>query len=102
MHTVSENDWAEVPGGQQELCYNEVPTKVNWHYLRWLFDTDAWKGIELQVNDRIFDLRELPVVSFPERYHGLTNLLNFVLDVRTHRAIRNLLFVDSALISVAW
>jgi hypothetical protein len=102
MHTVSAGEWAEVPDGHQELCYNEVPTKVNWHYLRWLFDTDEWVGVELQVNDRVLDLRSLPVVTFPEAYHGLPNLLNLLVDVRTHKAVRNLLYVDSTLISVGW
>jgi hypothetical protein len=102
MHTVSEDDWQEIPGGHQQLCYNEVPTKVNWHYLRWLFDTDLWQGIELQVNDRVLDLRQLSVLSFPEPYHGLSNLLNLLVDVRTRRPVRNYLYVDSALISVGW
>ena len=23
--------WDDVSGGAQKLCYNEVPTKINWH-----------------------------------------------------------------------
>ena len=34
---------------------NEVPTKVNWHYLRWVIDTEARRNVELQLNDQIMD-----------------------------------------------
>ena len=26
--------WGDVPGEPQLLCYNEIATKMNWHYLR--------------------------------------------------------------------
>ncbi|GAA1618691.1 hypothetical protein GCM10009789_85650 [Kribbella sancticallisti] len=94
-------DW-QAFGEPQELCYNEVPTKVNWHYLRWLVDTDARRNVELQVNDRVMDMRDVPVPPYEERYETLENLLNFYFSVRTHSAVRNFLFLDSVLISVDW
>lgn len=33
------DDWRTL-GEPLELCHNEVPTKVNWHYLRWVVDTE--------------------------------------------------------------
>jgi hypothetical protein len=30
--------WLDLPDGEQRLCYNEIPTKVNWSYLRFDFD----------------------------------------------------------------
>jgi hypothetical protein len=101
-HTTNPDAWGEVPGGHQPLCYNEVPTKINWHYLRWQFDTRRRRNVELQVNHNVMDLRELPVPVYPETYEGLDGLLNLCLDVRTHTAVRNFLFVDSILISVDW
>jgi hypothetical protein len=89
-------------GEAQELCYNEVPTKVNWHYLRWLIDTRARSNIELQVSDRLFDMRDVPVPAYDEPYASLQNLLNFYVSVRTHTNVRNFLFLDSVLISVDW
>ncbi|HYH30198.1 MAG TPA: DUF6772 family protein [Pseudonocardia sp.] len=84
------------------LCYNEVPTKVNWHYLRWLVDTEQRKNIELQINDRVLDMRNVPVPAYTDRYESLETLLNFYFSVRTHSGIRNFLFLDSVLISVDW
>ena len=102
LHTLGPDDWAEVPGGEQPLCYNEVPTKVNWHYLRWQFDTAERRNIELQVNDRTMDLRALPVPFYDHGYDALDGLLNFLVDVRTHGPARNFLYLDSTLISVDW
>lgn len=97
----SPEDWRPF-GESQELCFNEVPTKVNWHYLRWLVDTRGRRNIELQVNDRVMDMRQIPVPAYEDRYESLENLLNFYFSVRTHSAIRNFLFLDSVLISVDW
>jgi hypothetical protein len=94
-------DWRPF-GEPQELCYNEVPTKVNWHYLRWLIDTRNRANIELQVNDRVFDMRDVPVPPYAESYGSLQNLLNYYVSVRTHTNVRNFLYLDSVLISVGW
>lgn len=101
-HVAHPGDWADVPDGHQPLCYNEIPTKVNWHYLRYVFDTAAGRNTELQVNDRVMDLRSIPVPQFDHGYWGLDRLLNFCVDVRTHRAVRNALYLDSVLVSVDW
>jgi hypothetical protein len=95
------DDWKPF-GEPQELCYNEVPTKVNWHYLRWLIDTKARHSVELQINDRLMDMSGLPVPPYAERYDSLENLLNFYFSVRTHSTVRNFLFLDSVLISTEW
>ena len=102
-HTVNPDDWKPIPGGDFSLCHNEVPTKINWHYLRWLFDTSRQRNVELQVNDRMMDLRELPVPVYPPgQYQSCDRLLNFCIDVRTHMDVRNFLFLDSVLVSVDW
>ncbi|MFB4284293.1 DUF6772 family protein [Nonomuraea sp. MTCD27] len=102
FHTLHEDDWAPVPGGDVDLCLNEVPTKVNWHYLRWLVDVEAGRNVELQVNDTVMDLRDVEVPVYPHPYNGLRGLFNILLDVQTHRDVRNYLFVDSCLISADW
>jgi hypothetical protein len=101
-HVVHPDDWQPVPGGHQPLCYNEIPTKINWHYLRWDFDTRLRRNVELQVNSNTMDLREIPVPVYDHRYKALNNLLNFCIDVRTHKDVRNFLFLDSVLVSVDW
>lgn len=95
-------DWEEIPNGNQILCYNEIPSKLNWHYLRWQFDTITGNNVELQVNDRTMDLRDVPVPSHDAHYWGLNRLLNFEINVRTRTHIRNFFWVDSLMISVDW
>ena len=94
-------DWHQF-GEPQEMCFNEVPTKVNWHYLRWLVDTEERRNIELQVNDRLYDMSDIPVPPYLERYDSLENLLNFYFSVRTHSGVRNFLYLDSVVISAGW
>lgn len=94
-------DWLTF-AGPQELCYNEVPTKVNWHYLRWVFDTETRTNVEVQLNDQTMDMRDLPVPAYEDSYDSLETLLNFSFGVRTHSAVRNFLYLDSVLISVDW
>lgn len=101
-HVLHPDDWREIPGGHQKLCYNEVPTKINWHYLRWMFDTQSRRNVELQVNDLTMDLRDIEVPVFDHPYVGINNLLNFCVDVRTRTNVRNFLYLDSIIVSVDW
>lgn len=101
-HVIRPDDWEEVPGGAQQLCYNEVPTKVNWHYLRWVFDTELRRNVELQVNELTLDLRTVEVPRYEHAYVGVKQLMNLCLDVRTRKNVRNFLYVDSILVSVDW
>lgn len=101
-HVQDPNDWEEIPGGYQPLCFNEIATKINWHYLRWVWDTRTRRNVELQVNNNVMDLRDIPVPVYDHPYSGLSHLLNFCIDVRTRRNVRNFLFLDSILVSVDW
>lgn len=101
LDAASLRDWAEVPNGFNPLCYNETATKINWHYLRWDFDIAAARNVELQVNQHVMDLREVPV-PLAGRYESLNYLLNIRLDVRTNRDVRNCLYLDSTVISADW
>ena len=98
-HVRNLTDWQEVPGGRQPLCFNEVATKINWHYLRWIFDTQARRNVELQVNELTMDLRNIRVPVYDQAYRGLNHLMNLLVDVRTHKAVRNFFFIDSVLVS---
>ncbi|MDP6506523.1 MAG: hypothetical protein QF886_23060 [Planctomycetota bacterium] len=101
VHVASSADWHLMDGGHQPLCFNEVPTKVNWHYLRWTFDLAEHLNVELQVNDKIMDVSGVPVLHYPDAYSSIPRLLNFCIDVRTHGDVRNFLFLDSVLISMS-
>ncbi len=39
---------------------------MNWHYLRWLVDTEKRSNVELQVNDRVMDMRDVPVPPYED------------------------------------
>ena len=102
-HVHHPDDWEDIPDGHQLLCQNEVPTKINWHYLRWQFHTGTFRNILMQVNDKVMNLEDIAVPQYPQEYHlGLTNLLNLSLDVRTHKPVRNFMWFDSILTSVDW
>lgn len=95
-------DWTYLNDVRQEACYNEVPTKVNWHYLRFLIDTTTRSNVELQFNNDTYDLRDVPVPTYAEKYESLESLLNFYFSVRTLGPHRNFLFLDSVVISTDW
>ena len=109
--------WVDIEGGEQELCYNELPTKQNWHYLRWTIDLATRRYVELQCNHRTFDLRDLAYryenVHPDENYAmnmdpdnptlpQLENMLNACLWVEADADRRSFLYVDSMLLSTTW
>ena len=53
---LAEEDWEDLPGGAQRLCYNEIPTKINWTYLAFDFDLAEMKALSFRCNDRTFDM----------------------------------------------
>lgn len=95
-------DWRFVSEERQATCYNEVPTKINWHYLRFLVDTESRSNVELQFNNTLLDLREVSVPPYAAHYESLENLLNFYFSVRTLAPHRNFLFLDSVVVSADW
>ena len=90
--------WLDLPGGDQRLCYNEIPTKVNWTYLRFDFDLESMTASRLQCNDRIFDLSAFDSIRIPAM-KNLWCMLNFCLFAETDVANRAFLYVDSICIS---
>jgi hypothetical protein len=90
--------WIDLPDGAQPLCYNELPTKLNWHYLRLLVDLKAGQALEFQCNDRRYDLsplgliRAAPIVTLP-------CMLNAAFFVEAGAGKRAFLFIDSVLVS---
>lgn len=90
--------WRDLPGGGQRLCYNEIPTKVNWTYLCFDFDLETMSATGFRCNDRSFDMSAFA----PIRIEGMKNLwcmLNFCLFAETDVDKRAFLYVDSVCIS---
>jgi hypothetical protein len=95
---LSPEDWIDLPGAQQALCYNELPTKINWHYVRLLADLRELTYLEFQCNDRVYDLRGVDVLrARPEP--TLPNLLNTAFFVEAETDRRVFLYIDSVVIS---
>lgn len=92
------DDWEDVPDGHQPLCYNETATKQNWHYLRWLIDLESREYLELQCNDRTWDLSGRAHEPLPP-YPNLRTLLNLGFWVETEHEKRSFLYVDSIVLS---
>ena len=90
--------WKDVPGGGQKLCYNEIPTKVNWHYARYDLDLRTMRAVEFQCNDRVFDLRDCAPIVIPAM-RNLWCMLNIVFFAETDVAKRALCYIDSVCLS---
>lgn len=90
--------WLDLPGGEQPLCYNEIATKQNWHYLRVGFDLAAMRYTALQCNDRHFDVSSLEPMSMPAM-PNLACMLNLLFLCEASAARRAFLYVDSVVLS---
>lgn len=95
---LSPEGWLDLPGGSQRLCYNEIPTKVNWTYLCFDFDLESMTALGLRCNDRSFDLSGFDSIRIPAM-KNLWCMLNFGLFAETDVAKRAFLYVDSICIS---
>jgi hypothetical protein len=90
--------WYDLSGGSQRLCYNELPTKQNWHYFRLDFDLASMRYLELQCNDCIYDMAEASPLRLPAM-KNLWCMLNMLFFVETDVDKRAFLYLDSVLLS---
>ena len=97
-HPLRADEFEDIPDAYQPLCYNEVATKINWHYVRWLVDLQTLQSLEFQCNDRVYDLRGIPPVVGPAE-SNLANLLNFAFAIEADSDRRCFLYIDSLLLS---
>lgn len=95
---LGEEGWQDVPGGEQLLCYNEIASKKNWHYLRVGFDLKDMRFTEFQCNDRHFDVGQLEPMSMTAMAN-LWCMLNVVFFARAGNDKRAFLYLDSVLLS---
>ncbi len=89
-----------VPDGRQQLCYNETDDKINWLYLRFLFDTEKREYVELQSGQKTYDLRGLSP-TLVGAYARVRGLLNPSVWIETDTDRRVFLYLDSVVVSVA-
>jgi hypothetical protein len=95
---LAPDGWRDLPDGAQRLCYNEIPTKVNWTYLSFDFDLESMKATGFRCNDRTFDMSGFDSIRIPAM-RNLWCMLNFALFAETDVDKRAFLYVDSVCIS---
>lgn len=88
----------ELPNSHQKLVYNETDCKINWQYARLLIDTETREYVELQCQDRVFDLERRPIYVTPP-YDRIDGLMNPLIWVETDTNRRVFLYIDSIVIS---
>ena len=88
----------DIPGSQQRLCYNETDCKINWQYFRLLIDTEKREYVEMQCQDKTFDLDHHPIYTTAP-YARIDGLMNPLVWVETDANRRVFLYVDSVVIS---
>jgi hypothetical protein len=95
---LSPQDWEDIPGAGQKLCYNEIPTKINWHYLRFDFDLERMRWLGFQCNDQVFDCAGVESIRMPAM-PNLSCMLNLVFFCESDTRKRAFLYLDSVLLS---
>jgi hypothetical protein len=95
---LGDEGWKDIPGGEQRLCYNEIATKVNWHYVRFDFDLATMTAGRLQCNDRVFDLDGFDSLRMPAM-KNLWCMLNVAMFAETATDKRAFLYLDSVCLS---
>ena len=90
--------WEDVPAGEQLLCYNEIATKQNWHYVRIGLDLDSMSFTAFQCNDRHYDVSGMEPMVLPAMAN-LYCMLNATFFVETDCDKRAFLYVDSVVLS---
>jgi hypothetical protein len=90
--------YSPVPGGLQQLCHNELPSKMNWHYLNVTFDLASMQFHSVQCNDKLLDISGIQPFVLPA-WPNLRGLLNTIFFVETDVDKRSFLYIDSILFS---
>lgn len=95
---LSPDGWEDLKDGAQRLCYNEIPTKVNWHYICFDFDLDTMRCTGFRCNDRVFDVSGYDSLTLPAM-KNLWCMLNLAFFAETDTDKRTFLYLDSICLS---
>lgn len=95
---LADAGWTDLPGGEQLLCYNEIATKQNWHYLALDFDLESMEYLGFRCNDRRFDMTGVAPMRMPAMAN-LWCMLNTVFFVESGSAKRSFFYLDSVVLS---
>lgn len=98
---LADQDWVDLPGEAQELCYNEIPTKVNWHYAAVGVDLRTMRYTHFQCNDRIYDMSNVGTLTL-NAMPNLRGMLNVAFFAEADSDKRTFFYLDSVVLSGAW
>ena len=87
-----------MPGEPQLLCYNEIATKMNWHYLRVGLDLKRRAFTGFQCNDHTFGPEGMHCIELPAMAN-LWCMLNAAFWVEADVDTRAFFYLDSVLLS---
>ena len=97
---LSTDRWKDIPDGEQGLCYNEIPSKVNWVYLAVDVDMKNGRTTRIRCNDNVIE-GPLDHIELP-RMPNLRGMLNAFYWVETDVNKRAFLYLDSIVLSANW
>ena len=97
FHLKSTN-WADIPRGDQRLCYNEIATKHNWYYLRLDFDLATMNFLGFRSNERDLDVSSIEPMRIPAM-PNLWSMLNVVFFVESDADTRAFFYLDRVAVS---
>jgi len=95
---MADSNWEDLPGGAQRLCYNEIATKVNWHYGRIDLDLRDLRVTGFRINDRVHDMRNFAEMRMPA-WRNLWCMVNVLFFVETDVDKRAWLALDGVCLS---
>ena len=98
---LAERDWQDLSGERQVLCYNEIPTKVNWQYAKIGFDLRTMRYTHFACNDVAYDMSAVGALQI-DAMPNLRGMLNVAFFVESDADRRSSLYVDSILVSGEW
>ena len=103
---TKDGPFTDLEDGYQELGFNRSPTKYQWHYLRFTFDTARHEYVDLHCHGREFDIAgrrhvfDPPLTGFRASTDRCASLLNFGIGIETNADKRCFLYLDSIVVSV--
>lgn len=98
---LAERDWQDLSGERQVLCYNEIPTKVNWQYAKLGFDLATMRYTHFECNDVAYDMSGIGALQI-DAMPNLRGMLNVGFFVESDADRRSSFYVDSILVSGEW
>jgi hypothetical protein len=95
---LAESGWKNICEKRQILCYNEIPTKINWQKVKLGFDIVSGRFTHFSCNDIKYDVSAIKPLTLPAM-PNLRGMLNVAMFVESDTDIRSTLYVDSVMLS---